>query len=455
MANHGTLKGFGFAEFTHEEDAQRACGKNHRLRNKIVSGYPNKFQKFEIKIMVNSNQNRVNHLRVKKRKVFIRKLPETATEKMIRNCFGKYGEIERVTLLHSFKTQQFRRVGHIIYRTEEGASNLLNSSEKHFIDGQLVLCEQCLLQKEVKKMKKKKSKKSRFSKGRTEAVSINSGANTFKSYDPKKLRRIEEMNERERMVPMLDQVAPMPLEGRGERFYPGGYDKTNGITANKSGSPRFGINRPSNSGLGQWGFPHSPSGDDFGQMPNLPINHSYYEREAFGSESGYSHVQAPELPDFAPKRGYNQRQETMIPNFDIENEYIQDYQNQYRDQQQDFQPRDPIHHCNSNDVRHQKFDNNKTENFFVSKPGHKGSHFSTDGSSRTFEDHTKLNNTHNLVQNPATKNDVVMRLKELRKQRDLIDKEIDHLEQIINNQGGDPRINGYAIDGILGVDEEY
>lgn len=37
MANNGSLKGFGFAEFLHEHDAQKSCGKNHKIRNKTVS----------------------------------------------------------------------------------------------------------------------------------------------------------------------------------------------------------------------------------------------------------------------------------------------------------------------------------------------------------------------------------------------------------------------------------
>jgi hypothetical protein len=34
---NGTLKGFGFAEFMEESEAQEACGKHHVIRNKQVS----------------------------------------------------------------------------------------------------------------------------------------------------------------------------------------------------------------------------------------------------------------------------------------------------------------------------------------------------------------------------------------------------------------------------------
>lgn len=36
MTKNGFLKGYGFAEFLTEEDAKKACGKNHVLRNKKV-----------------------------------------------------------------------------------------------------------------------------------------------------------------------------------------------------------------------------------------------------------------------------------------------------------------------------------------------------------------------------------------------------------------------------------
>lgn len=108
---------------------------------------------FEIKNLVNSNQNRVRHLEVKKRKLFVRKLGKNIDEEILRIYFGKFGEIESVRVLRSFKTQQSRRVGHVIFKSIQGSKNAINHSLEHIVEGKKIEIEQCLLVDEIKSSK--------------------------------------------------------------------------------------------------------------------------------------------------------------------------------------------------------------------------------------------------------------------------------------------------------------
>lgn len=400
--------------------------------------------------MVNSNQNRVNHLRVKKRKVFIRKLPDTATERMIRDCFGKYGEIERVTLLHSFKTQQFRRVGHIIFKTEEAASSLLNSSERHLIDGHEVLCEQCLLQNEVRKNKKGKSKKSRFSKGRTEAVSVTSGANTFKSYDPKKLRKIEEANERDnRDPPLADELVESPLKkkrGGFETF--SSSDNMNDLGSMNSRSPRHDFHN--NHGFmasNKWDFPSRPSGDIIDQRPNFQQNSGYGNQPGFPLQGNYGQAQ-PGFTGYGHQGYPGDHPPSFKPGFGNGYDNGQ-YQGQleYGNSHQNFQmqPQSDIYGYNStgSGPLSQNLSNKNQPNPMLNNNPSLGSHLSNQG----LAGGATMEYTPNV--DSLSKNEAITRLKELRKRRDLIDREIEKLESVISRKGGDPRIDGYPIDGPL------
>jgi RNA recognition motif-containing protein len=77
-------------------------------------------------------------LEVKKRKLFVRKLGKNIDEEILRIYFGKFGEIESVRVLRSFKTQQSRRVGHVIFKSIQGSKNAINHSLEHIVEGKKI-----------------------------------------------------------------------------------------------------------------------------------------------------------------------------------------------------------------------------------------------------------------------------------------------------------------------------
>jgi RNA recognition motif-containing protein len=94
--------------------------------------------------------NRVMHLEIKKRKLFVRRLGKNIDEEILRNYFQQFGEVESVSVLRSFKTKQSRRVGHVIFTNFQGATNAIEFQGEHVIEGKKIEVEQCLLADEIK-----------------------------------------------------------------------------------------------------------------------------------------------------------------------------------------------------------------------------------------------------------------------------------------------------------------
>lgn len=100
--------------------------------------------------------NRVMHLEIKKRKIFVRRLGKNIDEEILRKHFSQFGEVESVSVLRSFKTKQSRRVGYVIFTSFQGATNAIEFQGDHVIEGKKIEVEQCLLVDEIKSQKMSK-----------------------------------------------------------------------------------------------------------------------------------------------------------------------------------------------------------------------------------------------------------------------------------------------------------
>lgn len=371
---------------------------------------------------MDSNQNRVRHLETKKRKIFIKKLPKEADEGVLNKYFSQFGNIESVNLLRSFKTQQSRRVGHVTFRTQKDAEQVLKHGEPHVILGELIECEQCLLPDEIKKVKSKQGSI------KTEILhNLNPmKPRTFMSFDHFKSNG-SNPGSVNGFFPLLQGVSPLPMNHHAQgppNFNPGhnmGTPQNMGPGSNHQ-QKLFNFDQWSNGGTPQQyqqgdGNFIPPHGNNFGGQPGFPPQnprkkHSYHEprynyNNHHGNGGAYFNQQQQQQSgnsnNYFPHHGYHQpHQYSHSPS----------KRNQIKNQQMGF--------------------NQKNGNSF------KNSLFSTEASSKTYEDqfikeiNQEIEKERGL--NITSKQEMIIQLKKLKKEREKIDEKIRELEEKIKDE---------------------
>ena len=241
---------------------------------------------------MNSNQNRVRHLQIKKRKIFVRKLGKNIDEEILKNYFSQFGEVESVNVLRSFKTQQSRRVGHVIFVTIDDALKVLSHKGPHIIQGRVIKCEQCLLAEEINSQK--------YSKGGSLASSNNQGFSPHKSF-------LSENNFRPKTNPnmffeSLRALNNAPMQAPDNLSMEGGFDPMMTLAAaqNQVAAQQAAIAR-------RFVFPGQP-----GAALNLQQSGQFVN--GYGGDSS-PFWQNPVSPQHAPPGLFIQQQQQQTPVF--------------------------------------------------------------------------------------------------------------------------------------------
>lgn len=387
---------------------------------------------------MDSNQNRVRHLETKKRKIFIRKLPAEADENDLKTYFSKFGQIESVNLLRSFKTQQSRRLGHVVFKTQEEAENVFKQEEPHTILGEEIECEHCLLPEEIKKQNSKKGSI------KTEALPLDLHSHlnnkSFMSFDEIKKKR-QDFNH---VFNNLFDVGANPI--------------TTG--SNNLNSPDFRAEKTPNGGFFNFQG-HINNTQNWGNMsPNkYPQQGQFYPQNGQNYQQGYSEESRINL----------NHQTQIFPNPNYQNGYPPHNQ-QYpspHNQSHFFNPQQTGHQPQEYHQHHyqqQRYPQTQQEQFNYDINNHhnypgkypKSSFFSTESSSKTYEDHLieefkqEIEHKKHEELQFTSKQEMIIQLKNLKKERDEIDKKIRNLEEKIKEEDGVKEEEEIPDEGFLG-----
>ena len=108
---------------------------------------------FEIRFLLNSNENKERNFEMKKRKIFVRKLGKQIKEDDLMQYFSTFGQVETVEVLRNLKTQQSRRVAYVIFKNIESVELVFKKNSTHQLMGKDIECERCLLAEEINPIK--------------------------------------------------------------------------------------------------------------------------------------------------------------------------------------------------------------------------------------------------------------------------------------------------------------
>lgn len=109
----------------------------------------------------------------KKRKLFIGGLDKRVDEKMLKEYFEKYGEVERTIINREHYTDRSRGSGFVLFVTVESAKKVLDETSPHVLKGKIFDCQPCLLRSEVKEKKNRSLNKFIYSTDNSKKSSIN------------------------------------------------------------------------------------------------------------------------------------------------------------------------------------------------------------------------------------------------------------------------------------------
>lgn len=405
---------------------------------------------------MDSNQNRVRHFEIKKRKIFISKLPKEADEKTLKEYFKQFGEIEKINLLRSFKTQQSRRAAYVTFKSQSSAEKALDRREPHKILGDEIECEQCLLQEELKiKSKKKRSIK-------TEILDNNGKSGNFENLIFGENRTFMSFEH------MRGEASSFAGSGNGG-FMPGNHGNGNQspFIQGGNGYSRENFNNFNNNGNGFYN--NESPGTGFGVVKSPPNFRNNNERffNFHGANSGFVGNNNGQGQNLASPYYNNQN-----PNFGNQNLNMNNSGNNVVHNGGNFNF--GFQAGNGTTKDHQQFNNNLShhqypsgenhtyqKNFNISNPNFSPSKFFFNDQSRknsqnfnfrgsplfsaenstskaTYEDQF-IKEINEEIENErrkfSKKEELILELKNLKKERQEIDKKIRDLEERIKNCG--------------------
>lgn len=141
----GESKGYAFGCYTRAEDREKALGKNHFIKER----------QFEIRPLVDSNQNLEMHKEISTRKLFISNLRDHIREDNLLEAFSFAGEIEDVIISRDPRTQKSKGFGFILFKNKASVSLILQGQSKRImrVKGSTVVVKECIPKKEIAKSK--------------------------------------------------------------------------------------------------------------------------------------------------------------------------------------------------------------------------------------------------------------------------------------------------------------
>lgn len=214
----GHSKGYGFAEFSTAEVAQKAVGKSHILQHKV----------FEVRLYVDPSQNLAILKQIAKRKVFLSGL-KSLTEKDIIEYFSKFGAVEDVTLNRHHETQNLRGFGFIMFVKPRDAQTVLqaNASNPHVVDGVPIRVAEAMIKQEMhkKKAEEKPTNTKASKKSKTKADKRSKKANSGGSL---------KISEQAKTIDQDAGCEELDLFESFTRHFPGTKSETYGCDGNKA-----------------------------------------------------------------------------------------------------------------------------------------------------------------------------------------------------------------------------
>lgn len=163
LKKNGVSRGFGFVTFETATSAEKAVSQIHNIEGK----------KFECKFVLSSNDVKDMSKNEKKRKLFLGGISKTINEAELKEYFGKYGPVERVTVNREHFTNVSRGSGFVIFETIEHAEKVILENADHVLKGKKFNCQKCFTREEMSDLKST-SRKSHATKGSTNPISLNS-----------------------------------------------------------------------------------------------------------------------------------------------------------------------------------------------------------------------------------------------------------------------------------------
>ena len=77
-----------------------------------------------------------------RRKVFVKRLNQAATENDLHQYFGQFGRLQKVEIKRNHLDNKSRRIAYVIFEKEEDATVCL-LKEIHLMNGREIICKKC------------------------------------------------------------------------------------------------------------------------------------------------------------------------------------------------------------------------------------------------------------------------------------------------------------------------
>lgn len=139
VVHQGKSKGYGFATFRHQRDADRARTARHELRGKIM----------ECNYVFVGQSARDYREEVRQRKVFVSRLPFSADESEVAAVFGQFGQVERATVNRDHRTDRSRGSGFVLFTNHTAAQKAIKTGRVIFPGKNYALISECYFEDEL------------------------------------------------------------------------------------------------------------------------------------------------------------------------------------------------------------------------------------------------------------------------------------------------------------------